>query len=1008
MVMPETVELTYRAFLSYSHVDTKWAQWLHRSLEVFRIDKDLVGRFTERGNVPSRLRPIFRDREEFSGGHKLTDATIAALDSSAALIVLCSLAAAQSKYVDEEVRLFKSRHPDRPVIPVMVNGTPLTSFPMALRYEVAPDGTLTNLPVSILAPDVREASGEGKNLALAKIVAGLTGLSTDEIVRRAERERRRTTHRAIAGLSALAVMLSVLLLWAEHNRREAVAQRNRAVRRQLLLSSETNRERYPSLAVLLARRAANMKDDSRTHETLFEALTNITVYPTKTLPEKHVDQAAISPDGTLLVVTSIDDADRWTANLWRSDGTLRLQTILATPGQRFQSVSWSPDSQRILIAETENKVAMWNVGDQTVQYLSIPTSFDESRPTILSWSPQGHRFISAASYQAQIWDISGTPIGSPFPFPDEVSDQVWSSDGKYILDLGIHSRNATIYDQNGTRVSVVTLPSEARAAGGWSPLENKFLSVGENSPVELLDLSGNSVMTFPKGTVARWSPQGDAVLIIEGDKGDIFKLDGTLVGTLSGLYSTRVSWTKDGARIIADCFLTAACIWNANGERLGILEFGPFVSISSTGSIDGNNIVTVSRDDESGDDIATIWSYGGGSPAILKGHRQALSGGAWSPDSKKVVTISFDGEAIIWDNYGRLIRRLDHGDRALKSVVWSADGTRIVANSDDGMTKVWSTEGEPLASSQLLGGNAVSPNGDFIVSVDRLGKLEVSDIFGRWLSTLPVALSDVKLLAWSPNGRILAIAMTSGTVLVWKMEGLTKTIVAKSQEVSSLWWSHNSTKILIHDNDVVWIYDIQEEKLVELAEKRRKMHQVAWSPNDQYVALRGEPGDVSIWNNSNEGGANSVSIPDNGMVLWRPDSKCVFNSVGSGSIFTPVSIWNVDGTRSVSIDESSIKEMVVILGAAWSPGSERLLTVSYDHRARLWNNNMEVEETFIGHTDSVGDGMWSPNGKWILTVSYDKTARIWPGMALAQFARDAVKRELSKKETEQYIDLEEQ
>jgi len=41
-------------------------------------------------------------------------------------------------------------------------------------------------------------------------------------------------------------------------------------------------------------------------------------------------------------------------------------------------------------------------------------------------------------------------------------------------------------------------------------------------------------------------------------------------------------------------------------------------------------------------------------------------------------------------------------------------------------------------------------------------------------------------------------------------------------------------------------------------------------------------------------------------------------------------------------------------------------------------------------------------------VSYDKTARIWPGMALAQFARDAVKRELSKKETEQYIDLEEQ
>jgi hypothetical protein len=70
----ETVPIKYRAFLSYSHHDTRWAKWLHARLESFRIDKELVGRETPLGPVPKTLRPIFRDREDFSTGHTLTEA----------------------------------------------------------------------------------------------------------------------------------------------------------------------------------------------------------------------------------------------------------------------------------------------------------------------------------------------------------------------------------------------------------------------------------------------------------------------------------------------------------------------------------------------------------------------------------------------------------------------------------------------------------------------------------------------------------------------------------------------------------------------------------------------------------------------------------------------------------------------------------------------------------------------------------------------------------------------
>ena len=120
--MPGPVALKYRAFLSYAHADASWAIWLHRRLERFRIAKDLAGRETAMGPVPRSLRPVFRDREDFIGGHTLAEATIAALDQSAALIVLCSPAAATRPAVNEEGRLFRSRHPDRPVIPVIIDG----------------------------------------------------------------------------------------------------------------------------------------------------------------------------------------------------------------------------------------------------------------------------------------------------------------------------------------------------------------------------------------------------------------------------------------------------------------------------------------------------------------------------------------------------------------------------------------------------------------------------------------------------------------------------------------------------------------------------------------------------------------------------------------------------------------------------------------------------------------------------------------------------------------------
>ncbi len=55
---------------------------------------------------------------------------------------------------------------------------------------MAADGTISDRPSEVLAADLRE-EGDGRDLALAKVVAALIGVPSDEVFRRAERERKR-------------------------------------------------------------------------------------------------------------------------------------------------------------------------------------------------------------------------------------------------------------------------------------------------------------------------------------------------------------------------------------------------------------------------------------------------------------------------------------------------------------------------------------------------------------------------------------------------------------------------------------------------------------------------------------------------------------------------------------------------------------------------------------------------------------------------------------------------
>ena len=147
----------------------------------------------------------------------------AALTASGALIVICSRAAAQSRWVNEEIRHFKRLHNAGRVFALINDGEPFANnmkgretdecFPSALRFVVDDSGTITDTPIEPIAADIRP-QGDGKRLATLKIVAGLTGLKLDDLVRReAQRRAQRMTLVAMAA-SVLAIVMTALSVLA--------------------------------------------------------------------------------------------------------------------------------------------------------------------------------------------------------------------------------------------------------------------------------------------------------------------------------------------------------------------------------------------------------------------------------------------------------------------------------------------------------------------------------------------------------------------------------------------------------------------------------------------------------------------------------------------------------------------------------------------------------------------------------------------------------------------------
>ncbi|MFS8136926.1 MAG: TIR domain-containing protein [Thermomonas sp.] len=217
----------YRAFISYSHADSRWARWVHRHVENYRLPGRLRGTHGEFGPLPDRLSPIFRDREDLSSAGELGPKIQEALADSEALIVLCSPDAARSPWVDNEILQFKRLGRGHRIFALILSGEPHAGnaqecFPQALRFDVDADGNIGSKPSEPIASDLR-ANKDGKSLARMKLLAGMLGVPLDTL-RQREAARQHRRQFAITTL-ALIVMLVTSVLAIQAVRAKHAAER---------------------------------------------------------------------------------------------------------------------------------------------------------------------------------------------------------------------------------------------------------------------------------------------------------------------------------------------------------------------------------------------------------------------------------------------------------------------------------------------------------------------------------------------------------------------------------------------------------------------------------------------------------------------------------------------------------------------------------------------------------------------------------------------------------------
>jgi len=660
--------------------------------------------------------------------------------------------------------------------------------------------------------------------------------STAERDRLAEQEARRRANelnlerRAITRLRALVIVLALAALASGALSVFALAESARAEReartsfaRELAAAALTNLEVDPELGVLLALEAvdATRSADGTVLREAEEALRRTTkrLRLTRTVAEGN-GRLAVSQDGTRFATTGADG----TVTVRDAVTAAELLTLTAHEGGAT-AVAFSPSAELIATAGADATIRLWDAtsGEETDRW-SAPSgrlshlAFDpdgrwlvadddaDGRPplvlevssgrevtglgtddlTYVAFSPDGSLIAGGtggSSPTARIVDLATGDVTVLEGHVWGIYSVAFSPDGKQLATAS-NDGTARIWDvRSGTQVAALYGHAGNVWAVDWSPDGRRVATGGSDGTARLWNpQTGQALLTLAGHAGAirdiAFANGGDR-LITTGDDGTTRVWDVTVGGArdwltvpAASLIFVGVAFSPNGATFAAPAEPTGVWLWDSRtGERLR--SFASETKLTSVAfSPDGRLLAGTSDltfeplvwDVESGDLLFT-----------LAGHSDAVRAVAFSPDSRRIATGSWDGTAAVWDaSTGSRIALLPHPDSGgILDVGFTPDGSLVVTGGDDGSVTMWNAETfekERVVRAHDAGvsGIAFGPDGLMATAgIDATANVWRLDAADSPILTLRGHSGPVSQVAISPDGSRIATAGEDGLAKVW-------------------------------------------------------------------------------------------------------------------------------------------------------------------------------------------------------------------------------------------------
>jgi WD40 repeat protein len=269
---------------------------------------------------------------------------------------------------------------------------------------------------------------------------------------------------------------------------------------------------------------------------------------------------------------------------------------------------------------------------------------------------------------------------------------------------------------------------------------------------------------------------------------------------------------------------------------------------------------------------------------ILKGHKGRLRCLAFSLDGRFLASAAGMGRAVsLWD---------------------TARGERVGFLSGDGY-------GRPASL-------AFAPGG-LLASANRLGRVRVWDIATREeQATLELDWSSADLLAFSPDGRTLAVAESGWSyyrVSLWNVADweLIDVLDGKTRDAWSLAFGHGGLAVGTDRGTDIW--DVKAKEVRRHLPQPSPVRALAWSPDGSTLASSDRLA-VILW--SREGKQQAVLKGHTGVIqsLMFSDGRTLASAGKDGS----VRLWNTETGQEIAAFDWQIGEVYAV---AFAPDAMR-------------------------------------------------------------------------------------